>query len=177
LLDERHPPEGFEDFYETNFRTVARAVHLTLGNADEAADMAQEAFVRTWAQWGRVGRRERPVLFTLRVARNLATSRVRQLIRHRRAVRMLAGRADPAPTEAVGSVITVRQALRQLPQRQRWAVVLCDMVGLSSSEAASIVGVSPSTMRVHLARARARLRLALFDQDTPDAALRERTHK
>lgn len=177
MLDEIHPPAGFEDFYETNFRTVARAVYLTLGNADEAADVAQEAFVRTWAHWARVGRRQRPLLFTLKVARNLATSRVRQLIRHRRAVQMLAGSPASASTESMGSAISVRQAIQGLPQRQRWAVVLCDLVGLSSTEAASIVGVSPSTLRVHLARARVRLRGALFDQDQAEVALPERRQR
>jgi RNA polymerase sigma factor (sigma-70 family) len=172
VQDQRYPPEGFEGFYETNFRRVARAVYLTLGNADDPADVTQEAFVRTWTHWSRVGRRQRPLLFTLKVARNLATSRIRQLIRHRRALQLLARASDSDSPEPTGAV-SVRQALQGLPQRQRWAVVLCDLVGLSSTEAASIVGVAPSTLRVHLARARDRLRRALLEDDEIGAMLPE----
>jgi RNA polymerase sigma factor (sigma-70 family) len=168
LSEEKRPPQGFEDFYEENFSTVARAVRLTVNGPDEAADIAQEAFVRTWAHWGRIGRREKPVLFTLRVARNLATSRVRQLIRHRRAIARLdtAGDRSPDVSPAVG--MEVREALEELPHRQRWAVILCDLLELTSPEAASVLGVSPSTLRVHLARARHRLRRVLFEQEAPD---------
>jgi RNA polymerase sigma factor (sigma-70 family) len=168
LSEEKRPPQGFEDFYETNFSTVARAVRLTVNGPDEAADIAQEAFVRTWAHWGRIGRREKPVLFTLRVARNLATSRVRQLIRYRRAIARLHTAGDRPPDVSPGVGMEVREALAELPHRQRWAVVLCDLVGLSSPEAARIVGISPSTLRVHLARAREHLRAAFLEQEAPD---------
>jgi RNA polymerase sigma factor (sigma-70 family) len=165
-LEKVRPLEGFEDFYETSFGMVARAVYLTLGSTDEAADVAQEAFLRTWKHWDRIGRRDNPLFFTLKVARNLATSRVRQLIRHRRAMARMRTAADRPPDESSAAGMEVREALAELPDRQRWAVVLCDLLGLTSPEAAPIMGVSASTLRVHLARARSRLRQALDEGES-----------
>jgi RNA polymerase sigma factor (sigma-70 family) len=48
--------------------------------------------------------------------------------------------------------------LTELPLHEREAVELVDLDGLSPSEAAAVVGLSPGTLRVRLFRARARLR-------------------
>jgi RNA polymerase sigma-70 factor, ECF subfamily len=162
-------PPDFEDFYLKHFDTVARAIHMATESREESMDIAQEAFVRTWARWGRLRRNQSPLPFTLTVARNLATSRVRQVIRHRRAIARMPS-SDEMPEGSMAAGLEVREALAELPDRQRWAVVLCDLIGLSSPEAASIVGVTPSTLRVHLARARDRLRRALFDQEGAETA-------
>jgi RNA polymerase sigma-70 factor (ECF subfamily) len=167
-MDEGENLAGFEDFYRHNFAAVARAVYVTLSSADEARDIAQEAFVRTWEHWGRVGRHS-PLFFTLRVARNLATSRIRHLIRSRRAVDALAAERDREVASPDGEV-GIAEALAGLPPRQRWAVVLCDLLEMTSTEAAAVVGVSPSTLRVHLARARERLREALDAEEGSIAA-------
>jgi RNA polymerase sigma-70 factor (ECF subfamily) len=160
-MDEGGRPGAFEDFYRQQFAVIARAVYMTLADPEEARDIAQEAFVRTWERWDHIGRREAPLFFTLRVARNLATSRLRQAIRHRRLVASIAPPPEMPPS--LDGAIAIREALRKLPPRQRWAVVLCDLLDLTSVEAAPIVGVSASTLRVHLARARSRLREALAE--------------
>jgi RNA polymerase sigma-70 factor (ECF subfamily) len=164
-------PPDFEHFYLTHFETVARVIYMTTRSREEAVDIAQEAFVRTWARWGRLRRSRDPLPFTLTVARNLATSRVRQLIRHRRAMATLP--ANHPPDEPITAGLEVREALADLPHRQRWAVVLCDLMGLPSPEAASIMGVSPSTLRVHLARARGHLRRALSEHEAAEVAPQE----
>jgi RNA polymerase sigma-70 factor, ECF subfamily len=147
---------SFEDFYERSFEAVARAVMLAVGDREDARDLTQEAFVRTWARWGQL---RQPLLFTLKAARNLATSRIRRLIRERAAIPRL-WEAEPDSADG-GASLSVRAALAGLPDRQRWAVVLCDFLQMSSTEAAPILALSPSTVRVHLARAHERLRQAL----------------
>jgi RNA polymerase sigma-70 factor (ECF subfamily) len=52
-------------------------------------------------------------------------------------------------------------AIAALPPRQREALVLRDVLGLSSEEACGVLGVSEGNQRVLLHRARARVRAAL----------------
>jgi RNA polymerase sigma-70 factor (ECF subfamily) len=55
----------------------------------------------------------------------------------------------------------IEDALSGLPQRQRVAVTLRDVLGLDSDEACAVLGVSPQNQRVLLHRGRAALRAAL----------------
>jgi RNA polymerase sigma-70 factor, ECF subfamily len=168
-------PSDFERFYVEQFGRVTRAAYLVLGSREEAFDVAQEAFARTWREWERVGRREEPLFFTLRVARNLSISRLR---RWRTIACMPPLTVEAAPTtDQVEVRVAVRSAIRDLPPRQRWAVVLSDLLDLSSEHAAKVVGVAPSTLRVHLARGRARLRRMLGPETAPShsTAWNERT--
>jgi RNA polymerase sigma factor (sigma-70 family) len=57
--------------------------------------------------------------------------------------------------------VSVADALRGLPLRQRQSVVLRDWAGFETSEVARILGTKESTVRVHLARGRAALREVL----------------
>ena len=54
--------------------------------------------------------------------------------------------------------MSVVEALRGLPLRQRQSVVLRDWAGFETSEVARMLGTKESTVRVHLARGRAALR-------------------
>jgi len=156
----RDEPEDFERYYRDHFERVARASYLVLGSREEALDVAQESFARTWRDWDRVGQRQQPLFFTLRVARNLSIS----LLRVRRTMSRtleLANHRAPASLDDIDVRVTVRAAVRGLPRRQRWALVLCDFLDLPAGEAAKILRIAPSTLRVHLARARTRIREAL----------------
>jgi RNA polymerase sigma-70 factor (ECF subfamily) len=149
----------FEAFYSVEFDRVVRAVYVIVGDRDEAVDITQEAFARTWASWDRIRRKDLPVVFVLATARNLSKSHIRRLVRQRRLNDQVVNRDLVEPEDA--AVLTVRAALAQLPEQQRWAVVLCDLADIGSPEAASVMGIAPSTVRVHLARARDRLRQLL----------------
>jgi RNA polymerase sigma factor (sigma-70 family) len=59
-------------------------------------------------------------------------------------------------------------ALGRLSLRQRQAVTLRDWAGFETEEVASMLGMSASTVRVHLARGRAALRETLGVRE-PDA--------
>ncbi len=68
----------FEVFYRAHFDTVAGAVFLMLGDREEAFDVTQEVFTRTWLAWGHVQKHERPEAFPFRVAMNLSKSHLRR---------------------------------------------------------------------------------------------------
>ncbi len=161
VLMKEEPVDAFESFYQENFDAVVRAVCLADGTSRDALDITQEAFARAWEHWDRVTHVESPLLYTLRIARNLSTRNFRQALRLHRSLGLLqTGRS--LDTEGQPDLrLAVEAALRRLPARQRWAIVLCDLAELQSDEAAKVMGCSPSTVRVHLARARKEMRVRL----------------
>lgn len=58
------------------------------------------------------------------------------------------------------------RALGQLPEEQRAVILLVGLEGMSYSETAAILRVTPSTMRSRLARGRAALRRAMGVEDS-----------
>lgn len=72
------------------------------------------------------------------------------------------GSSDPE-AEALRRLDRARvlDALRDLPRRQRSAVLLYDVQGYSHAEIGEILGISPGTSRAHLHHGRKKLRQAL----------------
>lgn len=60
--------------------------------------------------------------------------------------------------------VAIEQALASLPLSSRESIVLCDVLGLSPSEAARIVRVTPNAFRVRLHRARGQFREVYGDE-------------
>lgn len=93
---------------------------------------------------------------------NVFCSRLRRTaVALRKVIRQLPVDDQLAQVEAREAVV---RALAPLPVRQRAAVVLMDVLGLTSEEAGDALGIRPVTVRVLAARGRARLREA-FDED------------
>ncbi len=59
--------------------------------------------------------------------------------------------------------LDLQRALLDLPKRQHDAVVLRYVADLSEADVASLLGCSPGTVKSHLNRGTARLRLILHD--------------
>jgi RNA polymerase sigma-70 factor (ECF subfamily) len=138
-----------------------------LGDAAEAEDVAQEAFVRIWRQapkW-RPGQ-ARFDTWLHRVALNLCYDRLRR----RREVTtddppevVDEGPAPDRGLEARDTGRRVSAALAKLPDRQREAVVLCHYQELGNIEAAAVMGVTVEALESLLSRGRRSLRAALAD--------------
>ena len=146
------------------------------GSADDAQDIAQEAFVQAFTKLDRF--RSDSAFFTwlYRIAMNRAISASRK----RRERVSLDGMnesgagADPAchtppeaPTIAAERVEMVHRALATLAEEHREVLVLREFDGLDYQEIAAIVAVPVGTVRSRLFRARSQLREALapFERD------------
>ncbi len=116
----------------------------------------QDAFVRVWERWDKVGRLEAPTGYLYRAAMNLVRSRYRRASLALRRTVGLAPRNDDLA--AVEDRVVVARALRALTPSRRAAVVLISMFGLPSEEAGRILDMKPSAVRTLAARARASMR-------------------
>ncbi len=150
---------SFEEFFGAEHARLLRALFLVTGNEHEAEEIAQDAFLRLWERWDRVGRVDDPTGYLYRTAMNAFRSRYRRaVLAARRAVRL-------APTgdafEAADERDAVARALGTLAPRQRAALVLTEMLGYGSEEAGRILGVKAVTARVLASQARSAMRLVL----------------
>ncbi len=139
---------------------VALAASVS-GSRLAAEDIAQEAFVRAYRQWEKISAYESPGGWVRRVTINLAMNTRKRVASEARA-RVRLGFAPtlgpaPEPDEAVWRGIV------RLPRRQRAAVALFYIEGLSTREIAEVLDCSESTVRVHLHKARRSLAKSLGD--------------
>jgi RNA polymerase sigma-70 factor (ECF subfamily) len=144
-----------------------RRFGLDPGDADE---VAQEVFVRAWRGLPRFEERARLSTWLYRIAFNEA---------QRRLLRRGPLEADPEGDDAIASLPespvlgpeartldrefeeTLERALDQLPADLRAAVVLRDLEGLSTRDAAEIAGVGQAAFKSRLHRGRMQLRSLL----------------
>src|SRR5262245_42583425 len=146
----------FEDFFLEEHDRLYRALCLVTGSRDEAAEVLQDAFLRLWERWERIGDVEDPRGYLYRTAMNAFRSRYRSPVRWLRHAVALQGPAGAfAPSEGRDLVI---RALRQLIPQQRAAIVLTGLLGYTSEEAGRMLGMKASTVRALSTRAREAMR-------------------
>ena len=136
---------SFEEFYDGESLVLFRRLWLVTGNRAEAEELMQEAFLRVWERWDRVGRMDDPAGYLYRTAMNLFRKRYRRaMLAIRRSVGLAPAGDDFADAD---DRQTVRRVLATLPPRQRAALVLTEMLGLTAEEAGDALGVKASTVR------------------------------
>jgi RNA polymerase sigma-70 factor, ECF subfamily len=154
---------GFEAFFEQHHVPLYRALWLVTRNRHEAEEIMQDAFLKLWERWDRVSTLDDPEGYLFRTAINLWRSPLRRAaVAVRKAIHQIPPDDQMATVEQRDAMA---RALKPLPSRQRAAVVLLNVLDLSSEEAARILGVQPVTVRVLAARARATLRKDLGEDD------------
>lgn len=148
-----------------------------LGDATEAEDVVQEAFVKLWVNakgWTPAGGGLGGWL------RRISTNACLDRLRRSRFVadEELPERADEAPPADVALDATRRReavaaSIQALPDRQRAAIVLTYHEGVSNIEAAEILGIGVKALESLLVRARQALTRTLADRGLLDEGARE----
>lgn len=154
----------------TRYEQLAyRTAYLTIGDADEAADAAQSAFIKAYRALHRFrpGAQFRPWL--LRIVANEARNRYRSRARH--AALMLEAGAEHASAGAAPSAEAatlaaemrreVVDAVNQMREQDRLVIGCRYFLELSEAETAAVLGLRRGTVKSRLARALGRLRNVL----------------
>ena len=144
-----------------------------LGDRSEAEDVAQEVMLRAWRGIARFQGQSSYFTWLYRIAVNEANRALEKKARRPAGVSIGAQElqlpASPAydpSRQAENSELrrVLGQALAELPPALRTAIVLRDVEGLSTQEAAEIAGVSQAAFKSRLHQARLRVRAAIGDQ-------------
>jgi RNA polymerase sigma-70 factor (ECF subfamily) len=168
-VDERRGPLSFDAFFRAEYRAVVGLVQSLTHSRAVAEDVTQEAFATAHTRWGHVHDLDRPDLWVRRVALNRAISVGRSRNAEQRAlerlkhysVPLVIAVADPPDDELWSRV-------RALPRRQAQLVALVYRDDRSIDDAAAALGLTPSTARTHLQRARSALAGLLGDGRATD---------
>ena len=163
--------ERFADLITLHQRRACRIAMSYLGNAADADEAVQDAFVKVF-QHIATYREDLPFdqWFT-RILINRCIDRQRSRARHDLrlvplgdATTQAVGRPQDSPErKALGRQwrAAVSTEVARLPDRQRAVFTLCQYGGRSPAEVAQVLGMREATVRVHLFRAVHRLRAAL----------------
>lgn len=160
--------DEFDRFYAGSFHRIAGQISVMIGDRDEAQDCVQEAFVRAWSHRRKLDGAKSPEAWVRTTAYRLAVSRWRRVALSRRNPDRALQPITPEPEPNVEHKALV-EALRQLPDTQRQAIVLHHLCDLSVADIACEVGVPVGTIKARLSRGRSAL-LALLREDTTGLA-------
>jgi RNA polymerase sigma-70 factor (ECF subfamily) len=161
---------AFEQLMRLYERQIWRTSLRLLFTRDDAPDAAQEVFLRLHKHLGRLESSQSIFPWIYRVTVNVCHDINRRRGREPRISldETVSGftsyeAADPGPSPyqqaASGQESRVMaEALRDLTAKERAAVVLRDVEGFSTREAAGMLGVSEATVRSHICHARLKLR-------------------
>jgi RNA polymerase sigma-70 factor (ECF subfamily) len=163
----RRRPEGstegqlnFDSFYVQNRDQIARALSLSLRNADLGAEAADEAFVRACQRWAEVSTYTNPQGWIYRVAMNWARSWLRRARRERDKRPLL---MNPELVEDDLVDVDLERALGGLSPSHRTVVVARFFMEWSVDETAEALGIRPGTVKSRLSRALSQLSSELSD--------------
>jgi RNA polymerase sigma-70 factor, ECF subfamily len=122
-------------------------------NRHEAEDLTQEAFIRLLERWDRVAGVKDPHGYLSQTAMNVFRRRYGRALRTaKRSMQLVPADDEIAEIDERDAAV---RALAGLSPRQRAAVVLVDLLGFRSEEAARMHGIAASKLRMHASRAHA----------------------
>ena len=170
----RGEPSAFEALYERHSVQLLSFCAYMLGSRHDAEDAVQATFASAYRALLADARAVtlRPWLFA--IARNECLS----ILRARRPTVELNG--EPAPGDGLLRELELRTEVRQvledlrdLPERQRAALILAELHGLSQSEIGTVLGVRADQVKAYIYQARSNLVSEKTARETDCREIRE----
>lgn len=175
-----HGDVDFDDLFRSTFPRALTTARRIVGPAGDPEGLAAEALTRAYDRWPSLRRHPSPEAWVLRVTINLSLDRMRRPnpamggtldIRDH-----VVAEADPDLErlehldDATATRLALGAALRSLPEKQRHAVALRYLAGCAEEDIAASLGINPGTVKTHLKRGLAGLRMQLaHDPEIPHA--------
>lgn len=148
-----------ESLFREHFPVIRAKCARMLGIPEDAADVAQETFVRFCESEMRHAQPIQRVAWIYRTSTRLAIDRLRG--RRVRAAEPVDGLELPGHLSAADEVLSAREQLTALageaPRAELEVGILCRIDGLTQQEAAKVCGLSERTIRRFLERLDGRL--------------------
>lgn len=164
---------AFQELVERHQDIIVGTVAKMLGNASDAQDIAQQVFLRLWKSARRYKQKAKFTTYLFTITRNLVFNESKK--RSRRKTHSLEEREEETfqqfaddssrtpDSETLQSELqsAVDQAIANLPEKQRLAVILRRYENMPYEQIADVLGCSISAVKSHLFRARTELRTTL----------------
>lgn len=172
-LVSRGDTSAFEELIERHQALVAGTVARMLSSNSDVEDIAQQVFIRVWKSARRYVPRAKFTTWLLKITRNLVFNELRRTKRHAHVpLQSEPGAEDPPLKDETNlapdaSLLeselqrTSEEAILQLPETQRLALVLRRYEQLSYEQIAEVLDLSVPAVKSVLFRARSELRSRL----------------
>jgi RNA polymerase sigma-70 factor (ECF subfamily) len=172
-LVSRGDTSAFEELIERHQALVAGTVARMLSSNSDVEDIAQQVFIRVWKSARRYVPRAKFTTWLLKITRNLVFNELRRTKRHAHVpLQSEPGAEDPPVKDETNlapdaSLLeselqrTIEEAILQLPETQRMALVLRRYEQLSYEQIAEVIDLSVPAVKSVLFRARSELRSRL----------------
>ncbi|CUR55290.1 putative RNA polymerase ECF sigma factor [metagenome] len=147
----------FEGVFDACYHSVLHTAFVILHDRGRAEEVTQDAFLKLYERWNDANRIERPGAWVRTVAVHAAVRRAQRELSQSITLIDQPADADPLPD------VDLRRALAVLTPRQRAAVALYYLEDRPVDEIADLMGVSTSTVKQHLFRARSELAALLTE--------------
>jgi RNA polymerase sigma-70 factor (ECF subfamily) len=164
---------AFEELIKRHQALVAGTVARMLSSNSDVEDIAQQVFIRVWKSARRYVPRAKFTTWLLKITRNLVFNELRRTKRHAHVpLQSEPGAQDPPVKDETNlgpdaSLLeselqrTIEEAILQLPETQRMALVLRRYEQLSYEQIAEVLDLSVPAVKSVLFRARSELRSRL----------------
>ena len=179
LVEKARPgnQEAFEQLVLDNQNKVYALALRLVNDREEAADLAQEAFVKAWQGLGSFQGESSFSTWVYRLTTNLCIDHLRKKKRREAVAPSISlddeasGWAEPADRDSDPQLLLERseqgralaEGLAKLPDWQRRALVLRELSGLSYQEIGEALDIDLGTVKSRIARARLNLRKILLE--------------
>src|SRR6266568_1436586 len=172
-LVSRGDTSAFEELIERHQALVAGTVARMLSSNSDVEDIAQQVFIRVWKSARRYVPRAKFTTWLLKITRNLVFNEMRRAKRHPHLpLQSEPGAEDPPLKDETNlapdaSLLeselqqAIEEAIMQLPESQRMALILRRYEQLSYEQIAEVLDLSVPAVKSVLFRARTELRSRL----------------
>jgi len=150
---------------------LTRYAFLLCGSADDAADLVQDALVKTFGRLRNGFTVSSAEAYVRRAILNGYLDGGRRRSRFRKIVHLtVTPQAEESRAAASGTRLDLREQLLKLAPRERSCVVLRYYEDLKVDDIAQWLGISPGAVKRYLSDALAKMAVALHDDDEPAGA-------
>lgn len=166
----RQGDEGaLETLLDREWRHLVSYARTLTGDADQAEEVTQRAFVRLWRRREHLDASGSVRALLYHTVRNLCVDLARKKRTRRQARALLSNRRRPARTpyedlRARELREAMEAAVEELSPRRREAFTLCRVHGLGHREAAEVMDLAPQTVANHVTAALKQIRAQLAPQ-------------
>ena len=158
---------AFDELVRLYQRRAMRAAVRILGDANEAAETVQNAFVKAYLNIDKLKEPRRFEVWLLRIVTNAAISQRRAARRRAERIKVINCHEDKKAVSLVDKAVgeelkeAIRAALLKLSKKEAKAISHFGLEDLSQREAAEVMGCTVAAVRWHVFKGRQKLKRLL----------------
>jgi RNA polymerase sigma-70 factor (ECF subfamily) len=162
---------AFAELFRRYDRRIYPFVLKMIKNSMMAEEITQEIFIKIWRHREALAVIDQPQSYIFTIAARHTLDQIRKQLNENRMLQRFSASLNPAHNDPEELLLLkdmsalIQRAVEQLPPQQRSVYELSRQKGMSYEEIGQQLNISPNTVRNHLVKALAAIRIWLEQQD------------